>query len=152
MTYLSTGPDPHGRNTRRQVDSLNHTVQYLVLEDAGQVRFSMENKESSKKGTNSPGVLVVKFQDFTIPSNKVTISVGSNWNSQSIIVTFGHYVLMLGDIGTHKLDVTTDLEGCRSWTKAISTVGIQAHLFHLNVADPQMGWETFSTTLGLYGE
>lgn len=69
----------------------------------------MENKESSKKGTNSPGVLVVKFQGFIIPSNKATISVESNWNIQNITISFGHYVLMLGDIGAHTFDMITDL-------------------------------------------
>lgn len=99
---LKRGPDPQGVQNRRQVNSLNHWVLYARLEGDGQIRFSMENREESKKGEEADGVLVVKFHDFTSLSHKTAMAVERTWKP-SRILTLRQLILFVIILGPMNL-------------------------------------------------
>ena len=115
LTSLTIGPDPDGVQNRRQVDSLNHTVFYVQLEGDRQARFSMENQETSKKGTISAGELVIRLRDSQGISRKSVMSLERPWDSLDIIPTLRHLVVMFHIIGAANFKMNANLSGCRSW-------------------------------------
>ncbi|KZP17022.1 hypothetical protein FIBSPDRAFT_1047133 [Athelia psychrophila] len=145
ITNLTLGPDPEGVHNREQIDSLNHSVIYTELDDAGKARFSMENRGNAKKGTNSRGVLTVKFQGFDGASKKTTKSIHRPWNSRGRVVTLNNFVVMLDHMGASGFTMTTDLQGCRSWVQGILRPLIEAQFIDIDIEDVEMKWSSIST-------
>lgn len=114
ITNLTQGPDPEGVFLRHRVDSINHTVIYVLHQD-GQVRFSMENNEDAQKGQRGRGVLMVKFQNFQGRSNKSTMTIDGPWNPVDGLRTVSDMFWAFSVMGADKFTMHELLEGCRSW-------------------------------------
>jgi hypothetical protein len=112
IASLTLGLDLHGEQTSRQHDSLNHSVFYVELENDGIARFSMENAESSKWGTESPGELIMKFHDFTGSSWKKIMFLQHLWLSEWIL-TLKHLVIFANIATLDQFIMLKDLVGCR---------------------------------------
>ncbi|OLL26912.1 hypothetical protein NEOLI_005343 [Neolecta irregularis DAH-3] len=119
IAILTVRLDTSGMQTPQQHDSLDQSVFYVMLENDCITRFSMENSAISKKGTESPGELIMKFQDFknikNISWKEITgLSLQRPWVSE-VLLTLRHLVIFANIATVNRFTMAKDLDGCHTW-------------------------------------
>ena len=116
IAALNAGPNGQemvlveGLGEQPSVVKVNHFVVYLIHDDHGMVRFSMEFEQA----TNTSH-LVIKCYKFTNSSTVTLQDFDLPWIRGEKMRTIGDIVIALEMAKVHQFTMTPDGEGCRSW-------------------------------------
>ena len=108
---LTQGSDEQRVQSPGQIDSLNHSVLYVMLVQGERVHLSLETD-----GVSEEGSLDIRYQGFGSLSWKAISMFDCPRHSRGVIKTLRDFVLMLDYAGVAEFLVAKDFKGCRYWT------------------------------------